>query len=346
MAELGWMGLTIPEGYGGYGGSFLDVVVLLEEMGRACLPGPYFSSNVLAGQCLLSAAREDQKQAFFPGIVAGKIILSLAVDEEKSVLHPAGIELAATPNQNGYTLSGRKMFVPYAHVANYILIACRTGHSSNAANNISLFIIDTDAPGLSIHPLSTTCIDTLCEVVLEKVTLRADQLVGEAGTAWPTLQSVFDRAAIAKCAEMTGGAQRVLDMVVTYACEREQFGRPIGSFQAIQHHCANMLVDLEGCRWITYKAASMIDKALEHHTQAAMAKAWCNEAYRRIITLGHQVLGGIGYCEEHDMSLYFRQARGAEAMCGDTAHHLETVAAQLFSQLDCERKSKQRGDTR
>lgn len=334
IAELGWMGLTTPETYGGCSGKFLDLVVLLEEMGRVCLPGPYLSCVVSAGYCLLAAASEDQKQAFFPGIAAGEIILSLAIDEEKPASRPDEIEFTATPDQNGYRLSGRKMFVPYAHVSDYILVACRTGHSPIARNDISLFFIEANTPGVSIRCLSTTCLDVLCTIDFNEVSLDADQIVGEPGSAWPALQESFDKAAIAKCAEMIGGAQRVLDMVVAYASERKQFGRPIGSFQAVQHHCANMLVNLDGCRWVTYKAASMIDQGANYHAQVGMTKAWCNEAYRRIIALGHQVLGGIGYCEEHDMSLYYRQARGAEIMFGDTAHHLETVATQLFDQPD------------
>ena len=145
------------------------------------------------------------------------------------------------------------------------------------------------------------------------------------------MQRVLQKAAMAKCAEMVGGGQQILDMTVAYAKEREQFGQLIGSFQAVQHHCANMLIDMEGCRWITYKTAWMIDEHMPYDKEVSIAKAWCSEAYRRIVALGHQVFGGIGYMEEHDLPLYFRRARVAEAAFGDASFHRKIVAEHIYS---------------
>jgi len=155
--------------------------------------------------------------------------------------------------------------------------------------------------------------------------------LGDVDQGWSPLKRVLQKAAVAKCAEMVGSGQQILDMTVAYAKEREQFGQLIGSFQAIQHHCTSMLIDLEGCRWITYKAAWMIDEGMPHDKEASIAKAWCSEAYRRIVALGHQVFGGIGYMEEHDLPLYFRRARVAEATFGDAAFHRKIVADHIYS---------------
>ncbi len=180
--------------------------------------------------------------------------------------------------------------------------------------------------------LKTIAGDKQCEVVFNDVEVPKDDVLGEVDKGWLAIKKVLQRAAVAKCAEMVGGGQRILDMTVSYAKEREQFGQPIGSFQAIQHHCANMLIDLDGCRWVNHKAAWMIDEGASYEKQVAISKAWCNEAYKRIVAQGHQVLGGIGYCEEHDMHLYFRRARIAEVAFGDADFHRKIVAEQLYSQ--------------
>lgn len=335
MSSLGWMGINLPEQYGGAQGSFLETVALLEEMGRACVPGPYLSSTVVAGGCIAEAASGELQQAILPGLAAGEIILCLGLEEGSPVSAPTFVHTTATPRGDGFSLSGGKMFVPFAHLADHLLIACRTARAGSgpaeAPDGLTLFLLEAGSPGLQVRTLSTGCTDTLCEVVLDGVPARPVDVVGFPGRAWPVLQNVLARGAIAKCAEMTGGAQRILDMITAYAHEREQFGRPIGSFQAIQHHCANMLVDLEGCRRITLDAAARVSEGGPYQAAASHAKAWCNEAYRRIVALGHQILGGIGYCTEHDMPLYFRHARGAEVMFGDTEHHLEVVADRLFT---------------
>jgi len=334
MSRLGWLGLTLPEAHGGSESGFSEVAILCEELGRACLPSPFIPSVILAGHCLLEAASEARKQSVLPGLVSGKTILTLAIDDVTSSAEPDLSAVASASGDGTYRISGRAMFVPYAHIADFILLPCRPDDPLAPARKTSLFLVDTQSPGLSIRVMSTTQAEKLCEVAFQDLTVRKEQLVGENRDVWPIVRSALRRATIAKCAEMTGGAQAVLDMVKDYACERRQFGRPIGSFQAIQHHCADMLVALNGCRAITYKAARLIDEDMASDAIVACAKAWCNDAYRRIVSLGHQVLGGIGYCVEHDMPLYFRHARGAEVMYGDTAHHLETIESHLFDDPD------------
>ena len=235
MAELGWMGLIFPERYGGSGLSLIDMVVVLEEMGRVVLPGPFFSTVVLGGFAILEAGSEEQKNTLLPHIASGQLKTTLAVLEDNARWDEQGVRLRAEKNDGGYQLSGVKLFVPDAHVADTIVCAART------AEGFGLFLIDRQQAGVSTSVLKTMDqTRKLCELRLDKVQLSADALLGPPGLAWDRLSRVLDRSKVALCAEMAGGAQRVLDMSVEYAKIREQFGRPIGSFQAIQHKCADM----------------------------------------------------------------------------------------------------------
>jgi len=324
MAELGWMGLAFPEAYGGGGGSFLDLAVLLEEQGRACLPGPFFSTVVLGGYTILEAGTEEQKKEFLPKISQGKEIITLALTEPSATYSAEGIELAATAEGDHEILNGTKLFVADAHVANHLIVAAKA-----ARGGITLFIVDAKSPGISYTLLKTIASDKQCEVVFDKVKVPKKNILGGQGKGWLVIEKVLQRAAVAKCAEMLGGAQQVLEMTVDYAKQRVQFGKPIGSFQAIQHHCANMAIDVDGCRFITYQAAWMLSEGIPATKEVAMAKAWTSEAYRRVTALGHQVHGGIGFIKDHDMQLYYRRAKAAEVTYGDADFHREVVAREI-----------------
>ena len=248
IAEQGLLGLIIPEQYGGVELEFQDLVVLLEEMGRYMLPGPFFSTVVLGGMSIMDAGSDEQKQEYLPRIAEGQIIMTLALTEPSARWDAAGVELTAKPNGDSYSLNGTKLFVPNAHVSDYMVVVARTGSS---VEDISLFVVPT---------------------------------------------------------------------------QRTQFGRPIGSFQAIQHHCANMATDVEGSKFITYQAAWRLSEGLPADREVAMAKAWVSDAYRRVCALGHQSHGAIGFTKEHNMQLYSRRAKASEIMFGDTDFHLENVA--------------------
>ncbi len=332
MGSLGWMGLIFPEEYGGTGGTFCDLVVLLEEMGRFCLPGPFFSTVILGGSCILDGGSDRQKRALLPKIAKGDLIITLAVNEIENDYNPSSITVSASESGGKYIINGTKLFVPDAHAADYILCVARTQSGSEPEGGITLFIVDGKTPGISCTQLKTIAGDKQCEVVFNDVEVLKEDVLGVVDKGWSVVKKVLQRAAVAKCAEMVGGGQQIIDITVSYVKEREQFGQPIGSFQAIQHHCVNMLVDLDSCRWVHYKTAWMIDEGLSYNKQVAISKAWCNEAYKRIVALGHQVLGGIAYCEEHDMHLYFRRARIAEVAFGDADFHRKIVAEQLYAQ--------------
>ncbi len=326
MAELGWMGLPFPEEYGGAGMSFLDLAVILTEMGYYCAPGPFFSTVVLGGLTVLEAGSDEQKARILTEVAAGTRLLTLAWMEEEGTCSPEDIALRGEHGDDQFILSGTKLFVPDAHVADTIICAARTG---DAATEISLFEVDVNSQGVHITPLDTLAGDKLCEVVFDRVKVPGRNLLGEAGGGWPVLNDTLLKAAVGKCAEMDGGAQRVLEFAVGYAKERIQFDSLIGAFQAIQHHCANMMTFADTIHFMTYCAAWKIATGLPFERDASMCKAWGSEAYHNLVALGHQVLGGVGFMEEHDLHLYFRRARAAEMAFGDADFHRER-AAQLM----------------
>ncbi len=322
MAELGWMGLIVPEEYGGAGLSLVDLVVVLEEMGKGVLPGPFFSTVALGGLCVQAAGSEEQKKALLPGMASGRTTLTLACLEENARWDETGITLSADKNGSGYVLNGVKLFVPDAHVVDYIICAART------SEGVTLFLLDRGQAGLGTRLLKTMDqTRKLCEMVLDKVHVGADALLGAPGQGWDFLSRVLNQSKVALSAEMCGGAQQVLDMSVEYAKVREQFGRPIGSFQAIQHKCADMLVQVEGAKSATYYAAwAVSNNAPDAALAAAMAKAYCSDAYRQVTSEGIQVHGGIGFTWEHDLHIYFKRAKGSEVTFGDATWNRELVA--------------------
>lgn len=327
MASLGWMGLAIPEQCGGMG-SFFDLCILLEEMGRACLPGP-FVSGAVGGFTILEAGSKEQKKKWLPLIAQGEIIVTLALTEPSACFTPDGIEVAATVAGDAFVIEGTKLFVPDANVAHYLIVATRTDKGVNPEAGISLFMIDAKTPGIAISVLKTIAGDKQCEVVFDKVKVPASAMLGARGKGWIYIHKVLQKAAIGMCAQMVGGAQQVLEMTIQYAKERVQFDKPIGSFQAVQHHCANMVTDVNTCWLMTYQAAWMLSEGMPCAEEVAMAKAWTSEAFRRVSSLGHQIHGGIGFTEDHDMPLYSKRAKAWELAFGDADFHREAVASML-----------------
>ncbi len=330
MADLGWMGLTIPEKYGGTEGDFLDLVVMMEEMGKACLPGPFFSTVVLGGVTILEAGNELQVKEFLPKIARGDIILTLALNEPSSVKYdPVLIKVKADVQKGNYIIDGIKLFVPDANTADCIICAARTQGDEDSREGITLFLLDKKTPGIKSTLLKTISGDKQCEVAFDKVEVPERNIIGDLNKGWVYLEKTLQKATVAKCAEMVGGAQKVLEMTSSFAKQRKQFGQVIGSFQAIQHHCANMLMDIDGGRYITYKAAWMLSEGLPCVREISVAKAWVNEAYIRVVTLGHEIFGGIGYMSDHDMAFYSRRAKAAEIAFGGNNYHRDIVAREL-----------------
>ncbi len=327
LAEQGWLGLVYPEAYDGMGLGLVDLVVLMEEMGRAVVPGPYFSAVLLGGLAIAEAGSEAQKKEWLPKIAAGDRRVALAWMEPSAQLGPAGVTLTAVEKGGTYTLSGTKLFVHDAHTADALVVAARTRPGAGA-DGVSLFLLPKRTRGLEVTLLPTMDqTRKLCEVALSDVTIGPDALLGAAGAGWAPLARVLDRATVALCAEMCGGAQKVLDMTVEYAKIRQAFGRPIGSYQGVKHRAADMLVDVENSKSITYYAAWALDEGVaEAPLAVSMAKAYVSDAYRRVAAAGIQLHGGIGFTWEHDLHLYFKRAKGSEFTFGDATHHRERVA--------------------
>jgi len=329
MAELGWMGLPFPEKYGGGGGSFMDLVILLEAMGYNVVPGPFFSTVVLGGLAILAAGSEEQKKELLPRISSGGARLALALTEPSARYEAAYIKTVARAHNGNYIIKGIKLFVLDAHVADYLLCVARTRASGKPENGITVFLVDSKSPGVKCTLLKTLARDKQCEVIFENVSVPRDNIVGGLNKGWQVVQDLMQKAIAAKCAEMVGGAQAALDMAVAYAKERVQFNRPIGSFQAIQHHCANMVSDVDGARFVTYKAAWKVSEGLPSTFDVAVAKAWTGAAYGRVTLLGHQIFGAVGFTMDHDMHLYYRRAKAGDILFGDSAFQRTIVAREL-----------------
>jgi alkylation response protein AidB-like acyl-CoA dehydrogenase len=327
MADLGWMGLALPDKFGGAGMGFLDLAMLVEEMGRACLPGPYFSTVILAGLAIADAGSDEQKQQYLPGIASGADIWTLALTEANGRYDAAGVEVKATADKGGYIINGTKLFVPDANVAGHLLVVART--ADKAENGISVFIVDGKAAGVSHTVLPTIANDKLCEVVFNNVKVPAANILGGLNQGWVVVQAIMKRAAVAKCFEMVGCLQQALDITVAYEKDRKQFDKPIGSFQIIQHYSVDMLSDVEGARLSAYQAAWMLGEGMPCDMEIAVAKAFAGDACQRVMALAHQIHGAIGVTIDHDLQYYTRRAKAAEVTFGDGRFYREVVAKEM-----------------
>ncbi|MDA0263615.1 MAG: acyl-CoA/acyl-ACP dehydrogenase [Chloroflexi bacterium] len=323
MIGLGWTGVAFPEQYGGTGGNFADLSVLLEEIGRSLAPGPFVSTVVLGGMTVLDGGSEAQKDDLLGRICAGTLTMTMALNEASATYEPWGIQASASKQGDGYEVTGTKLFVPDAEAADMMIVAARTSSGSDPADGITLFLMPSGTAGLEIMPMRSIGHERVFEVNLDQVQLPADSVIGGVGQGWPILDRAILRATAAQCILMLGGAQAVLEMTVEYAKGRTQFGRPIGSFQAVQHHCARMATDVEGSKNIAYQAAWRLAEGLPAKKGVAMAKAWIGPAYRRVCGTAHQCHGAIGFTKDYDLQLYTRRAKVHELTYGDANVHKE-----------------------
>jgi alkylation response protein AidB-like acyl-CoA dehydrogenase len=328
LAEQGWLGLIYPEEYGGAGLGFVDLTVLMEEMGRAVMPGPFFSTVLLGGLTILEAGSAAQKKEWLDKISAGEAKVTLAFTEPNARWDAAAVTVTARESGGTFTLSGTKLFVLDAHLADALVVVARTREGKRPEEGLSLFLVPRGAKGVDVKLLPTMDqTRKLCEVTFTDVTVGADALLGPKDGAWSPLSRVLDRATVALCAEMCGGAQRVLDMTTEYAKIRIAFGKPIGSYQGVKHKAADMLVEIENAKSLTYYAAWAVDENVpEAPLAASMAKAYVSDAFRKAAGAGIQLHGGIGFTWEHDLHLYFKRAKSSEFTFGDGTWHRERVA--------------------
>ena len=320
--QLGLQGLAIPEVYGGSGFTYVELGIVFEEMGRALLCAPYLSSVALAANAILASGDDSAKKEHLPGIASGDTIAALALTEDNGRWDQEGITLTATRSGDGYSLDGHKMFVIDGHTANLVVVVARTG------KGITFLAVDGDAPGLTRKPL-TTMDQTRKQARLEFSGTPA-RLIGTEGGASAALGKTLDLAAVALANEQVGGAQKCLETSVEYAKVRVQFGRPIGSFQAIKHKCADMLLEVESAKSAAYYASwAAAEDSDELPVVASLAKAYCSEAYFHAAAENIQIHGGIGFTWEHDAHLYFKRAKSSELLLGDPTYHRELLAQRI-----------------
>ena len=329
MAALGWQSLYFPEEYGGAGGSFMDVVILLEEMSRALLPNPFFSPVILGGLFILEAGSEEQKRNFVPQIASGDKLFTLAFTEPGGGYQASDISTKAVEDKDGYLINGVKLFVPDAAIADYLICVARTSDKALPESGITIFIVDAKSPGITYTELKTIAKDRQYEVVFEGVPVPKVNMLGKLDHGWDVVMKVLPKVYVAQCAQMVGGIDRVLEMTVNYVKETEQGGRLLGSFQSIRHVCADMLIALDSSRFLTYEAAWKIDQGLLFEMEASMAQAWVSDAYYQTCVSGQQLQGGFGYVDDPDMGLFTRRAKMLEVTFGDAEFHREKVAQKL-----------------
>jgi alkylation response protein AidB-like acyl-CoA dehydrogenase len=328
--ELGWTSVIVPEAYGGAGLTYVDLVALMEELGGALLCAPFLSTICLAANALLVGGNETQKQEHLPGIACGETVATLAHSERNGRWDAAAIEARARREGAEYVLDGVKSFVLDGHSAALLIVAARR-EGSRGEEGVSVFVVPADTPGIERRRLPT--MDQTrpqAEIVLRDVHRPASAVLGDEGDGWRILSATLDLAAVALSAEQVGGAQRCLDMSVQYAKERVQFGRPIGSFQAIKHKCADMLLLVESARSASYYAAwAAAEDDAELPALASLAKAYCSDAYFRCAAESIQIHGGVGFTWEYDVHLYFKRAKSTETLLGDSPYHRELVARRI-----------------
>ncbi len=328
MAELGWMGLVIPEEYEGIGYTFQDLTVLLEEAGRNILPGPLIST-VISTFPILEAGTEEQKKEFLPKIARGELIITMALLEAEGTFNASGIAAKATPQGDDFIINGTKLFVEMAHVANYIICVTRTKDGASPEKGITLFLVDSKAPGIRCEVIPTIAADKLCEVRFENVTVPKKNMLGKIDEGWPIVEMMLRKGAIAKCAESIGAIQTCVEMTVAYSKERVQYDRPIGAFQALQHIMADMWTAMETGRYLVYEVAWMESEGQPCAKEVSLAKAYVNEVYKNVGKWAVRLHGAIATSYDHDIPLYYRRSKAADIAFGGTDFHRELVAQKI-----------------
>ncbi len=329
MADLGWLGLIYAEPYGGSGGNFFDLFVLFEEMGKAVFPSPFFCSAVMAGLLINETGDESVKKAYLPGIIEGKKVLTVGLQDEKcSYDYQKPALKAREVGQGSFRISGTRLLVPYAHVADEILVCARVMKGTRSSGS-TLFKTKAKGTGVQLTPLTTITGERYFAVTYTDYPASGKDILGSPGKGAVYVEEVMPKLIVLKCGEMVGGLSKVVDMTVDYVKQRVQFGKPLGVLQVVQHYCADMTTLLDTARMIAYQAASLISAGLPCAKEVAMAKAWCSDSYKRATQVAHQLHGGIGFTEEHDLHLYYKHAKALELEFGDSRVHRQRVAEEM-----------------
>ena len=327
IAELGWLGMLIDEKYEGIGCDFDDLGPILEEMGRALFPSPFLASAVVGASIISEAGTDEQKKKLLTPIADGDVIVTFAVGETGDDWSKDEIAAKAEKQGDDYLISGVKTFVPFAHVSDYII--CCAKDEGASGDGLTLFLVDTKADGIETTPIPTFAIDRYSKVVFDKVKVAKENIIGTPGSGWDIIEKIMPRLVASRCLEIVGGLQKVLEITVQWAKDREQFGVPIGSFQALQHRCAEMAMDVESSKYIAYRAAWKVSNNMDCKKDVSMAKSWCADAYTRVTASAMQVHGAMGFTEEYDLHFYYKQAKSLQLTYGGSSYHRKIVAAEI-----------------
>lgn len=328
-AALGWLGIVIPETYGGEGRTFTDAAVLFEELGRGPVPGPFFSSGVLGALTVLHGGLEAQKQAILPQVARGEWVLSLAVTEPHYGWRPETVQMQGRQEQGRYVLQGVKLFVHDAQVATHFVCALRTGPQNGDSKGITLFLVDAKTPGITVRTLPGW-MGQVDEVHFDHVQLPAEAVLGGVeGQGWETIETAALQAIPVLCAYQVGSCQGVFDMAVAYSRTRIQFGQPIGRFQRVQDHIIGMVNHLDAARWTTYEALWKLDTGRPAAASVHLAKAVTSEAALKVCDGAHEVHAGVGVIREYGLTLHTQRSRALYHFLGDARYHRRCMAAAL-----------------
>jgi alkylation response protein AidB-like acyl-CoA dehydrogenase len=324
--DMGWLGVIIPEEYGGAGNPLTSAAVLFEALGSGPLPGPHFSSGILGSLMVLEAGSEEQKKSILPSVTKGEDILTLALTESEYSWEPGGVQTTATSKNDDFILDGVKLFTIDAQAATHFVVAARTGKQADPAKGISLFLVNSKSGGVSVRRLPRFLAGRTFEVKLDSVKVPGADMLGEKGAGWPPLKRAIDKAIPVLCAYKVGGCQAVCDMALEYSRIRVQFGQAIGRFQRVQDMIIEIVNHLDAARWSTYEALWKLDTGRPAEESIHMAKAVASEAYWEACTWGHRVFSGISYSQEHPLSFHTRASRSLYSYLGEPAYHRQQIA--------------------
>jgi alkylation response protein AidB-like acyl-CoA dehydrogenase len=329
MADLGWLGMSLPEQYGGQGLPLVYLGLIIEEMGRVMAPVPMHSTMV-AALTIESDGSDQQKQDILPAVADGKMVLTWAVHERDARLIPEAMNLEAKADGDGWILNGTKMFVDNFIVAERCLVACRTSPASDANQGVSLFLVDPNGTGVNQTALVTLAKDKQSRVDFKDHLVESTALVGEVDQGWPIIEAMLDRGTALLCCQMVGAARKDSEMAIEYAKNRVAFGRPIGSFQSVQHMLADMLLHVDGGEMLTFEALWKMDQGLPASVEVSQAKAFCNEKCESVVRTSQVIHGGIGFMMEFDLHLWFRRVTAWSLRMGTTYDHRAKIASALL----------------
>ena len=329
IAELGWMGLVIPEEYEGMGMTFQDLSIVLEEMGRNIAPGPFFCTVLEGAYPVLDAGSEEQKKELLPKIANGELIFTLALLEADGIYDASGIAVKAVPKGDDFVINGTKLFVEQAINADYMIVVTRTKEGASPEDGITLFIVDARTSGIHCEVIPTIGMEKLCEVSFKDVAVPKKNMLGELDKGWPIVNKVMERAAIAKAAESLGAMDGIVPMTADYLKDRVQYDEPLARFQALQHIMADMFISLTTSKYLVYKPVWMESEGLPCAKEVAMAKAYVNQNYKELSRLMIRLYGANGTHREFKPGLYYRRAKAASIAFGDTGFQRGKIARAI-----------------